>query len=290
MANLPNIITSVIFDGVSFAIILFIISVGLSITMGLMGFVNLAHGAFAMIGGYLAASAVNKLGVPFLAAIPLAAVAVGLISLPFERYLYRNLHRASLLDQATFTIGLVFIAVAVVTIVWGPLTVQLQVPDYLSGQIDLGFRTFPAYRTFLNVVGFVIIIGLWYGLENTRIGAMIRAAVDDRIMAESLGIRVERLFTFTFAFGSGLAALGGALGIKVFGLTPTFALEYLIYFLVVVAVGGLGSIRGAFFASLLLGIADNAGKYFFPKLGAFFFFALTIIILLRWPNGLMGRR
>lgn len=290
MANLPNIITSVIFDGVSFAIILFIISVGLSITMGLMGFVNLAHGAFAMIGGYLAASAVNKLGVPFLAAIPLAAVAVGLISLPFERYLYRNLHRASLLDQATFTIGLVFIAVAVVTIVWGPLTVQLQVPDYLSGQIDLGFRTFPAYRTFLNVIGFVIIIGLWYGLENTRIGAMIRAAVDDRIMAESLGIRVERLFTFTFAFGSGLAALGGALGIKVFGLTPTFALEYLIYFLVVVAVGGLGSIRGAFFASLLLGIADNAGKYFFPKLGAFFFFALTIIILLRWPNGLMGRR
>jgi branched-chain amino acid transport system permease protein len=290
MANLPNIITSVIFDGVSFAIILFIISVGLSITMGLMGFVNLAHGAFAMVGGYFAATAVNKFGVPFLAAIPLAAIAVGLISLPFERYLYRNLHRASLLDQATFTIGLVFIAVAVVTIVWGPLTVQLQVPDYLSGQIDVGFRTFPAYRTFLNVVGFVIIIGLWYGLENTRIGAMIRAAVDDRVMAESLGIRVERLFTFTFAFGSGLAALGGALGIKIFGLTPTFALEYLIYFLVIVAVGGLGSIRGAFFASLLLGIADNAGKYFFPKLGAFFFFALTIVILLRWPNGLLGRR
>jgi branched-chain amino acid transport system permease protein len=220
----------------------------------------------------------------------LSAVVTGLISIPFERYLYRPLYQATLLDQAKLTIGLVFVAVAMTTMIWGPLNVQLKVPDYLSGQVDLGFRSFPAYRVFLNVVGFTIILALWYGLERTRVGAMIRAAVDDRLMAQSVGIDVDRLFTLTFALGSALAAMGGALGIKILGLTPTFAIEYLVYFLVVVSVGGLGSIRGAFIAALMLGIIDNAGKYFFPKLGAFFFFSVTVILLLRWPGGLFGRR
>lgn len=290
MPNIVDIIVSVVFDGVSFAIILFIISVGLSVTMGLMGFVNLAHGAFAMIGGYCAASAMSQLGIPFLVAVFLAAIVTGLISVPFERFLYRPLYQASLLDQAKLTIGLVFISVAMATMIWGPLNVQLQIPDYLSGQVDLGFRKFPTYRAFLNVVGLAVIVGLWYGLERTTVGAMIRAAVDNRVMAQSVGIDVDRLFTLTFALGSALAAMGGALGIRILGLTPTFAIEYLVYFLVVVAVGGLGSIRGAFFAALTLGIADNAGKYFFPKLGAFFFFMVTFIVLLKRPNGLFGRR
>ncbi len=290
MPHILDIIVSVVFDGVSFAIVLFIISVGLSVTMGLMGFVNLAHGAFAMIGGYCAASAITQFGMPFLVAVLLSAFTTGLISIPFERYLYRPLYQATLIDQAKLTIGLVFISVAMTTMIWGPLNVQLQIPDYLSGQIDLGFRKFPAYRAFLNVVGFAIIVGLWYGLERTKVGAMIRAAVDNRVMAQSVGIDVDRLFTLTFALGSALAATGGALGIKILGLTPTFAIEYLVYFLVVVAVGGLGSIRGAFFAALMLGVADNAGKYFFPKLGAFFFFTITFIVLLKWPNGLFGRR
>ncbi|MDT3683772.1 MAG: branched-chain amino acid ABC transporter permease [Pseudorhodoplanes sp.] len=290
MPNIFDIIVSVVFDGVSFAIILFIVSVGLSVTMGLMGFANLAHGAFAMIGGYFAASAMSQLGIPFLLAVLLAAVATGLVSVPFERFLYRPLYQASLLDQAKLTIGLVFISVAMATMIWGPLNIQLQIPDYLSGQVDLGFRKFPTYRAFLNVVGLAAIIGLWYGIERTTIGAMIRAAVDNRVMAQSVGIDVDRLFTLTFALGSALAAMGGALGIRILGLTPTFAIEYLVYFLVVVAVGGLGSIRGAFFAALTLGIVDNAGKYFFPKLGAFFFFMVTFIVLLKWPNGLFGRR
>jgi branched-chain amino acid transport system permease protein len=176
------------------------------------------------------------------------------------------------------------------TMIWGPLNVQLQIPDYLLGQVDLGFREFPTYRVFLNVVGLAVIVGLWYGIERTTVGAMIRAAVYNRVMAQSVGIDVDRLFTLTFALGSALAAMGGALGIRILGLTPTFAIEYLVYFLVVVAVGGLGSIRGAFFAALTLGIVDNAGKYFFPKLGAFFFFMVTFIVLLKWPNGLFGRR
>lgn len=290
MPNIFDIIVSVVFDGVSFAIILFIVSVGLSVTMGLMGFANLAHGAFAMIGGYFAASAMSQLGIPFLLAVLLAAVVTGLISVPFERFLYRPLYQASLLDQAKLTIGLVFISVAMATMIWGPLHVQLQIPDYLLGHVDLGFREFPTYRAFLNVVGLAAIMGLWYGIERTTIGAMIRAAVDNRVMAQSVGIDVDRLFTLTFALGSALAAMGGALGIRILGLTPTFAIEYLVYFLVVVAVGGLGSIRGAFFAALTLGIVDNAGKYFFPKLGAFFFFMVTFIVLLKWPNGLFGRR
>jgi branched-chain amino acid transport system permease protein len=289
MSGIGQVLVSVVFDGVSFAMVLFIISVGLSVTMGLMGVVNLAHGAFAMVGGYVLVTLMNRAGIPFFPALLLAVLAAGLLSVPLERLLYRRLYGAPELDQVLMTIGLVFVAVAAATLIWGPLNVRLQTPDYLAGQIDFGFRKFPAYRTFLNLVGLAIVIAVWFGLERTQVGARIRAAVDDRAMAQSVGIDTERLFTVTFAVGSALAALGGALGIEVLQLTPTYALEYLVYFLIVVAVGGTASVRGTLFAALLLGIFDNAGKYFLPQFGSFFFFALTIVVLLVRPRGLFVR-
>ncbi len=280
---------SILFDGVAYAMLLFIISVGLSITMGLMGFVNLAHGAFAMAGGYVLVSLMTTLGIPFLLALVLAAFIVALISAPFERLLYRRFYNADELDQVLLSIGLVFMATAGITFVYGPSTVAITVPDFLTGQIDFGVGTFPAYRSFIIAVGFLMIILLWYGLERTIVGAKIRAAVDNRRMAQSIGIDVDRLFVLTFCLGSGLAALGGGLAIEIVGMSPTFALTYLVFFLIVVAVGGLGSIRGAFVAALILGIIDTAGKYYWPDGGAFFIYAVTIAILLVKPLGLFGR-
>ncbi len=284
-----NSFVSIAFDGLAFAMILFIISVGLSVTMGLMGFVNLAHGLFAMLGGYIAVSFIRGWAVPFVPAVLLACVVVALVSIVLERALYRRLYGADELQQVLLTIGLVFMGIAVCTFIWGPLNVQLDVPAYLKGQVDLGFRRFPTYRTFIVLVSFALIVGLWYGFERTLLGAKIRAAVDNRRMAETVGINIRRLFTLTFALGSALAALGGALGTEILGLTPTYALEYLVYFLIVVAVGGLGSLRGAFAAALILGVVDTAGKYYLPAFGAFFIFAVTIILLLWRPQGLFAR-
>ncbi len=289
MGQVANAAIVILFDGVAYGMLLFIMSVGLSITMGLMGFVNLAHGAFAMTGGYVLVSLMAGLGVPFIAALVLAAVFVAVLSIPFERYLYRRLYEADELDHVLLSIGLVLMATAAITFIYGPSAVSITVPDYLNGQVDLGFGTFPAYRTFTIGVGGLLILGLWYGFEGTIIGAKIRAAVDNRRMAQSIGINVDRLFVIAFALGSGLAALGGGLAIEIIGMEPTFALTYLVFFLIVVAVGGLGSIRGAFVAALLLGLIDTAGKYLWPDGGAFFIYAVTITILLIRPLGLFGR-
>lgn len=284
-----NSIVSVAFDGLAFAMILFIISVGLSVTMGLMGFVNLAHGLFAMVGGYISVSLIREWGIPFFAAVLIACLTVALVSIVLERILYRHFYGAGELRQVLLTIGLVFMGIAACTFVWGPLNVQLDVPPYLKGQVDLVFRQFPTYRTFIILASLVLIVGLWFGFERTLLGAKVRAAVDNQRMAETVGINIRLLFTLTFALGSGLAALGGALGTEILGLTPTYALEYLVYFLIVVSVGGLGSFRGAFIAALILGLVDTAGKYYMPEFGAFFIFAVTIVLLLWRPQGLYVR-
>ncbi len=284
-----NIAVGILLDGLAYGMILFIISVGLSVTMGLMGFVNLAHGAFAMAGGYATVSLMQGLGLPFLPALVLGAVLVGLASVPLERLLYARLYRAGELDQVLLTIGLVFMAIAAFTFFYGPAPRPLQVPAFLRGSVDLGFRSLAAYRLFMVVVGAVLVAALWFGFERTRLGAMIRAAVDNRRMAQSVGIDVDRLFTLTFAVGSGLAALGGGLAVNILGLTPTFATQYLVFFLIVVAVGGAGSVKGAVLASLLLGVTDNAGKYLYPDGGAFFIYAATIALLVARPTGLYGR-
>ncbi len=290
MAALLNSLTTILVFGLAYAMLLFIISVGLSVTMGLMGFVNLAHGAFAMLGGYVTVTLAGRAGVPFLLTLLIAFVAVGLVSIVFERVLYARFYKAPELDQVLLTIGLVFVSVAAVTFVWGPNPLSMPTPALLTGDVSLGFKRIPLYRAFMIGAGAVIVAGLYYGLERTRFGAQIRAAVDNRRMAESCGINTDRLFTCTFALGSGLAAVGGGLGIQILGgVRPVFAFEYLVIFLIVVAVGGLGSIRGAFFAALILGITDFAGKYWFPEGGAFVIYAVTIIVLLWRPQGLFGR-
>jgi branched-chain amino acid transport system permease protein len=284
-----NTIISILFDGLAYAMFLFIVSVGLSVTMGLMGVVNLAHGAFAMAGGYLVLTLTRGWGVGFLPSLAIAFFLVGAVSVVFERLFYSRLYKATELDQVLLTIGLAFMAIAAYTYFYGPSPQSIRLPEYLTGQIDGGFRTFPTYRVFMIVIGAVLIAVLWYVFDRTNIGAKIRAAVDNRRMAQSIGIDVDRLFTITFGIGSGLAALGGGLAIQLVGLSPSFALIYLVFFLLVVAVGGLGSFKGTLVAALILGIFDTAGKYLYASAGGFFIYAIAMAILLIRPAGLYGR-
>lgn len=279
--------------GVASAMLLFIVSVGLSITMGLMGFINLAHGAFAMAGGYVTVTLVSAAGVPFFLALVIAFFGVAILGVFLEMTLYRWVYRRPELDQVLFTIGIVFISVAIIPFIWDTQPINLsnaQMPAMLQGNLDLGVAEFPIYHTFMVVAGAVIVFALFYGLERTRIGAQVRAAVDNRRMAESVGINTGMLFTVIFALGSGMAALGGGLGLQILGgMKPTFAFDFLVIFLIVVAVGGLGNIRGTFFAALLLGVVDYVGKYYFPAGGGFFIYGITFIVLLWRPQGLFGK-
>jgi len=282
-------LVSILFHGLAFAMVLYIVSVGLSLTMGLMGFVNLAHGAFAMIGGYITVTLMNTYQVPFGIALLGAFIAVALVSAILERTLYSRLYGAGELEQVLFTIGLIFMAGAVVRKLFGPIPLPVHPPAILSGQLDLGFRTVPMYRAFVIIVSFVLIVLLWLGIERTNFGARLRASVDNRRMAEAIGIDTGLLFTLTFALGSGLAAFGGGIGADILAIYPGYAIEYLVYFLMVVAVGGLGSVRGPFVAALLLGIGDTACKYLVPEFGAFFIYAAMIGLLMWRPAGLFGR-
>jgi branched-chain amino acid transport system permease protein len=283
-------LAGIVLGGLSAGTVLFIVSVGLSVTMGLMGFVNLAHGAFAMFGGYVIVLAMNRAHLGFAAALALGFVATAAVSVLLERSLYRRLYRAGELDQVLFTIGLIFVFIAGITIVVGPESQPLQLPAALGGQLNLGFTQYRTYSIFLIAVGLLIVLGIWLAFERTRIGAQIRATVDNRRMAESLGINVDRLFTITFAFGSGMAAIGGGLGAEFLGLDPQYALKYLVYFLIAVSVGGLGSVAGVYCASLLLGVLDFVLKLYLPKGGTIFIYGLTILLLLWRPQGLFGRK
>jgi branched-chain amino acid transport system permease protein len=283
-------VVSMLLGGVAAGMVLFIVSVGLSVTMGLMGFVNLAHGGFAMLGGYAIVLAMKHWGLGFGPALAIGFVAVAALSAVLERLLYARLYRAAELDQVLFTIGLVFIMIASVTLLVGPENQPVRLPAILQGQIDLGIIRYRTYSLVLILIGVVIVVGLWLGFERTRLGAQIRAAVDNRRMAESLGIDIDRLFTLTFAFGSGMAGLGGGLGAEFLGLDPQYALKYLVYFLIVVAVGGPGRITGVFAAALLLGVLDFVLKKYIPQGGTSFIYALAILLLLWRPQGLFGTR
>lgn len=280
----------VLFDGLAYGSLLFLVSLGLSITMGLMNFVNLAHGAFAMAGGYVTVVAMTRFGVPFLATLPLAFIVTAAAGAVLERLLYRRLYRASHLEQVLFSIGLTFIAVALATRLFGPSQQPLRLPDFLRGQVHFAGADFGVYRLFLVAVVAALMALLGALLVGTRFGARVRASVDDARTARALGIDVDRIFSVTFALGSGLAGLGGALGIEVLGLDSSFALKFLVYFLLVVVVGGAGTLRGPLLAAMLLGVCDVAGKYYVPQAGAFVIYAVMVLLLLAFPAGLLGRR
>lgn len=280
---------TILFDGIAYGMLLFVLASGLAVTLGLMNFVNLAHGAFAMAGGYVTVVLVNLLGVPFLASLPLAFLASAVIGFVFERTLYVHVYRKSHLDQVLFTIGLVFMSVAAVDYVMGSSQVFVHIPNELQGRFNVFSVGVGRYRLLIIVICGLLTVALQFILAKTRFGSRLRAAVDDRRVASGLGINVNRVFMFTFAFGSGLAGLGGALGVEILGLDPTFPLKFMIYFLIVVTVGGTSSITGPFLASLLLGIGDVAGKYYVPTLGSFVIYTIMIVVLIWRPQGLFSR-
>lgn len=283
-------IAIVLFDGLAFGMLLFVLSVGLSVTLGLMNFINLAHGAFGMLGGYVTVLAMRQFGFPFLLTLPAAFLAAALVSVVLERTLFRRLYRAGELNQVLFTIGLVFVATAVATYTFGTGQQPIILPDWLRGSVEIAGMRFGVYRFFLIVVALLIVALVHFGLERTRLGAQIRASVDNQRVAQGIGLDVERIFAVTFALGSGLAGLGGALAIEIVGLDPSFGFHFLVYVLIVVAVGGLGSVAGSFAGAALLGIGDVAGKYFLPEIGSFLIYLLLVGILLVRPMGLFGKR
>ena len=290
MESFLSSLVSVAFHGLAYGMILYVISVGLSVTMGLMGFTNLAHGVFAMTGGYVLVVSLSKFDIPFPLALLLCFGLVALVSVVLERTLYARLYGETELEQVLFTIGLIYISVAAARLIFGTLQQPVILPEYLKGQFSLLGRDFPAYRVFLIVFTSVIIAALWFGVERTIWGAKVRASVDNRAMAQSIGINTKRLFTMTFAVGSGLAGLGGGLGAEIVAIQPTYPFEQLVFFLIVVSVGGLGSLRGPFVAAILIGVTDTACKYWLPQFGAFFIYIATIGLLLWRPQGLLGKR
>jgi branched-chain amino acid transport system permease protein len=280
----------VLFDGFAYGMLLFLMSVGLSVTLGMMNFVNLAHCSFAMLGAYVIVTLMNAFGWPFFATLPVAFIAAALASVVLERLFFRRFYNAGELNQCLLTIGIVFVSIAGAAYIYGTDVQSVQLPPYLLGSINFLGVDLAVYRLFLVGVALLVTILLVATIESTRFGAQVRAAVNNQRMARGLGINVDSLFAITFALGSGLAGLGGALAIAMLGLDPSFALTYLIYVLIVVSVGGLGSISGSFAAAMLLGISDIAGKYYVPAIGSFLIYLVMLVMIMWRPAGLFGRR
>jgi branched-chain amino acid transport system permease protein len=280
----------VLLYGVSYGLVLFTIAIGLVITMGLMQIVNLAHGAFAAIGGYLAVSLMNAAGVPFLASVCAAVAIVVLLSFVLERLIYVRLYGASHLDQILMTLGVNFIVIGALTIFFGPNVYPVKLPGFLQGSVDLGLRQFEVYRIFLIVLGLAVVICLWALFERTHFGARLRAAVDNRSIAQVIGIDVDRLFLLAFGIGSGLAALGGAVGAAMLPLEPYYPMKYLMLVLVVVALSGYGNIRASLGVAIIVGLIDTAGRLLVPAAGGFAIYVLLILLTIWRPEGLFAGR
>lgn len=279
---------TILIDGIAYGMLLFVMASGLAVTLGLMNFVNLAHGAFAMIGGYVTALAMNRLGLPFLLTLPLAFLVPALVGVVAERTLYARLYRRSHLDQVLFSIALVFMAMTGADWLLGSSQMLITLPEGLQGRFEVLGVGIGRYRLFLIAVCAVLVVGLQLLLTRTRFGARLRAAVDNQRAARGLGINVDAIFAATFAVGSGLAGLGGALGIELMGLDPTFPLKIMVYVLIVVTIGGTASLTGPFLAALIIGTVDVAGKYYVPELGAFLIYLLMIALLVLRPQGLIA--
>jgi branched-chain amino acid transport system permease protein len=279
---------TILFDGVAYGMLLFILASGLAVTLGLMNFVNLAHGAFAMAGGYVTVVLMQRYDVPFVATLPFAFLVPAAIGAVLERTIYRPMYAKSHLDQVLFSIGLVFMVVAAVDYVMGSQQQLIRLPAWLQGRFDIAGIGIGRYRSFVIAICVVLTIALQYVLVRTRFGSRLRAAVDDQQVARGLGVNVGVIFSLTFAVGSGLAGLGGALGVEMLGLDPTFPLKFMIYFLIVVTVGGRSGLTGPFTAALLIGVVDVAGKYYVPQLGAFLIYALMVAVLFLRPQGLFA--
>ena len=289
MREIADLLVSLAFYGAAYGMILYFLAVGLSVTLGLMRFVNLAHGVFAMTGGYVTVTLMSRAGVPFIPSVLISVVVVGVVGMALERTLCRRFYSAPILDQVLLSIALIFISIAVARSLYGPLAQPIELPAWLSGRMDIGIGVFPAYRVFLIVVGVLLAALIRLGIERSRFGASVRAAVDNRQMAESVGINVNRVFTICFGIGTGLAALGGSLGADLLPIYPAYPNDYLVYFLIVVAVAGMGNIGGAFLVALGFGMTDTVIRYFLPEAGRILIFVLVMAVLFRRPYGFAPR-
>lgn len=284
-----SIILSILVDGIAYGMILFMISVGLSVTMGLMRVINLAHGGFALLGGAFAHWLTSQLGLPFVPALVMAVLATMLVALPMELVLYARIYRMGELRQVLATIGITFIMIASVNLWLGSTLLPVRLPDAMNGSVDLGFRTLPYHRIAVIFCGLIVIAFLYVLIDRTRFGIKLRAAVDYRDTAATLGIDTGRIFALTFMLGAGLAALGGIMGAELLPIDAYYPLRYMVLFLVVVAVGGLGSITGSFASALGIGILDTAARYLVPDFAAIAFFLAVMAVLAMRPQGLLGR-
>lgn len=282
-------LANILIDGISYGMVLFIISVGLSVTLGLMRFINLTHGAFAMTGGYLAAWLIRVQGFNFWLGLLIALVITAVLGAVLEALVLRRLYRRSELDQILFTIGLTFVFVASANLLFGSEVQLIPLPTLLAGSVDVGFRTLPAQRLLVIVAGAAVALLSWVVVTRTRFGIWLRAAVDNKDAAATLGINIRLVSGITFAFGCALAALGGVLGAELMPLEPYYALKYLVLVLAVVAVGGMGSVMGALAAALLLGTIETASKYLASEYGSVFFFLAMAVILTLRPHGLLRK-
>jgi branched-chain amino acid transport system permease protein len=280
---------SIAFQALAYAMVLYLISVGLSVIMGLMGFVNLAHGAFAMFGGYVAIELVNRAAVPWILAVLIAAAVVGVFSLVLEKLLFSRLYGADELAQVLFCIGFLTMASAMARWIWGPLMLPMPLPPALAQNVTWGGASFSVYKVLVIVVGLSIILAITFGIERTRFGARVRASVENRGMAESVGINTRLLYSVTFGLGCALAAIGGAVGADILSITPNYGFDYLIYFMIVVSIAGLGTVKGAFIASFLVAAVQSLSGYFIPELGTLVLFICIPVILLLKPQGFFGR-
>ena len=281
---------SIMIDGIAYAMILFMITVGLSIALGLMHVVNMAHGAFAMLGGFAAVTLMHRAGWCFEFAVPAAVLFTALASLPIERYLISRVYRRPELDQALLTIGVAFVAIALVNLWIGASFSAIELPQWLSGPVDLGFRSFPRHRLAVILLGFLVSAALWVFIERSRFGIRLRAAVDNAGIAQAVGINTTLLYSSAFAIGAGLAALGGIAGAELLPMEANYPVKYLVLFLAVVAVGGQGTLFGTFLAAILLGVVDTAAKYLLPDIASISFYLTMLVVLAVRPQGLFGRK
>jgi branched-chain amino acid transport system permease protein len=274
-------------NGLTFAALLFVVASGFTLIFGLMSIVNLAHGALYLFGGYLALTAAMK-GAPFFVAVVLGGLAIAAAGFVIDRGLLRFV-KGFELRQVLLTLGVAFVLNDLALVIWGGDTFTVPVPQALQGAAQVGGLAYPRYRLFVLLFGVLIFVGLWLLLNRTRLGALIRAGVDDAEMVDAMGIDIKRVFVYTFMLGAGLAGMGGALGGAFLSLYPTADSEILVYSLAVVIIGGRGSLGGAAIGALFVGLLATFGQVWFPELAYFVIFGPMAILLAFRPLGLFGR-
>ncbi|WP_079527705.1 branched-chain amino acid ABC transporter permease [Halobacillus hunanensis] len=285
-----EIIIAQLINGVSYGMLLFVITCGLALVFGILGVLNLAHGSLYMIGSYVAYSLTTTFTQSFWTALIVAPLAVAVIALVIERTLLRVTYQLGHLSQVLLTFGLAYVFHDLTKWIWGSNVLSIRVPDLLSGSVTIVGQTFPLYRLVVIGVGIIIAAGLWWIQNKTRWGAIIRAGLSDREMIGALGVNINLVFTTIFVLGGILAGFGGVVASPILGLYPDMEFQTLILALIVLVIGGLGSIAGTFTASVLVGVLETFGRYLFPELSMFLIFGLMAMILVWRPSGLLGKQ